>query len=61
MFTFLDSLLTSGQPVLDPAEQKPAQWIQRQLSTRPPKITTRLQQCHLEHSLEFPGPNATLR
>ncbi|MFT6240123.1 MAG: hypothetical protein ACJAQT_002210 [Akkermansiaceae bacterium] len=55
MLTFLDSLLQNGQPVLDPGEHKPLAWIQRQISTQPPKITTRLQQLHTDTSLEFPG------
>lgn len=55
MLTFLDSLLHNGQPILDPGEHKPLEWIQRQISTQPPKITSRLQDLHAVSCLEFPG------
>lgn len=55
MLTFLESLLLSGQPLLNPGEDKPVPWIDRQLSTTPPAITSRLRDLHASQSLEFPG------
>lgn len=55
MLTFLESLLQSGQPVLDPGQHKPEEWINRQLSTKPSKITVHLQKLHNLRVLEFPG------
>lgn len=55
MLTFLESLLQSGQPLLNPGEDKPVSWIDRQLSTTPPAVTSRLRDLHASQSLDFPG------
>jgi hypothetical protein len=56
MLTFLETLLQTGQPTLNPGESKPNEWIDRQLSTTPPKVTEKLRNLHTEQSLTFPGP-----
>ena len=55
MEDFLKSLTETGQPVLNPGDSKPEQWLQQALKQTPEALTDHLKSLHKTHSLSLPG------
>ena len=55
MLTYLDSLLKSGQPILNPGKLKTERWIEQQLHLESPELSEILNTLHENRALEFPG------
>ena len=56
MRTFLQSLLTTGHPLVDPGKVKVEQWIKDELAHPPETLHQLLEPLHKQESLSFPGP-----
>jgi hypothetical protein len=55
MLTFFDWRFHEGQPTLNPGKQKPTEWIQQQISSKPSPLTNRRRTLHATQALSFPG------
>lgn len=56
MLIFLQSLLSSGVPIVDPGDEKVGLWIQAQLLEPPDPLHKLLKSLHQQEASAFPGP-----